>query len=297
MKILLIGKNGQLGWELNRCLQPLGLVVAVDYPKIDLANGHQVRGYMNDIRPDVIINSAAYTAVDDAEKGQDIAMAVNADAPGILAKEAKYLNAFLIHYSTDYVFDGTKGAPYVETDQPNPVNVYGQSKLEGEENIRSVGGSFLILRTSWVYSLRQGGFVQKVLKWSRENETLRIVSDQVGSPTWARMLAEVTAQLLAIAGDHPYSWIKERSGLYHLGGEGVVSRLDWATAILKYDPKPEDQTIIKILPAKTSEFPTPAKRPLYTPLNCNLFTNTFGLRLPPWEDALRLAMEDIIRHE
>ena len=196
MKILLFGKNGQLGWELHRCLAPLGMVFAVDYPEVNLANGHQVRSLLKGNRPDVIVNAAAYTAVDDAENDQDKAMAVNAVAPGILAEEARLLNVVLIHYSTDYVFDGMKGAAYVETDRPNPLNVYGQSKLEGEKNVQQVGGSFLILRTSWVYSLRQGGFVQKVLKWSRENETLRIVADQVGSPTWARMLAEVTAQLL-----------------------------------------------------------------------------------------------------
>ena len=291
MKFLLLGKNGQLGWELQRCLPSLGTVIAVDYPELDMAHGPQVRSLVKENRPDVIINATAYTAVDKAEGDEDTAMAVNAIGPGILAEETKEHNAVLIHYSTDYVFDGTKSEPYIESDPPNPINVYGQSKFEGEKNVREVDGAFLIFRTSWVYSLRQGGFVRKVLDWAREKEVLSIVSDQVGSPTWARILAEVTTQILVKAGGDPYAWINQRRGLYHLGGEGTTSRLNWAKSILKYDPKKEEQVVREIIPAKTSEFPTPARRPLHTPLNCGLFVKTFGLRLPGWEETLRLAMD------
>lgn len=290
MKILLIGKNGQVGWELNRCLHTLGAVHALDYPEIDLARADSIREWTQRIQPQVIVNAAAYTAVDQAESEPDLAMAINGTAPGILAEEALKVGAALVHYSSDYVFDGTKGDAYQESDAPNPLSVYGWSKLAGDQNIQQVDGAFLILRTTWVYSLRQGGFVQKVLSWARNNETLRVVSDQVGSPTWARMLAEATAQVLAQAGEDPASWIKERRGLYHLGGSGAVSRLDWAKTILKYDPNPGEQVVREVLPALTRDFPTPAKRPLYSPVKCDLFENTFGLGLPNWEAALSLAM-------
>ncbi len=290
MKILLIGKNGQLGWELDRCLRTLGLVYPLDYPEIDLARADSLREWVVRIQPQVIVNAAAYTAVDQAESEPDLAMTINGTAPGILAEEALKVGAALVHYSSEYVFDGTKGEAYQENDEPNPLSVYGWSKLAGDHNIQQVGGATLILRTTWVYSLRQGGFVQKVLSWARHNETLRIVSDQVGSPTWARMLAEATAQVLAKAGVDPSPWIEERRGLYHLGGAGAVSRLDWAKAILEYDPNPNEQVVREVLPAQTREFPTPAQRPLYSPVKCDLFENTFGIGLPDWEVALRLAM-------
>ena len=290
MRILLIGKTGQLGWELLRTMAPLGDVVVVDYPEIDLSDENSARDWVRRVQPQVIVNAAAYTAVDRAEDEPELAMAINGTAPGVLAEEARSLGAALVHYSTDYVFDGTKGEAYIESDTPNPLSVYGLSKSAGDQNVQQVGGANLIFRTAWVYSLRQGGFVQKVLGWARQNETLRIVSDQVGSPTWARMLAEVTAQVLAMGGANPADWVAERRGLYHLGGDGAVSRLDWAKAILKYDPKLEEQVVQEVLPALSSEFPTPARRPLHSPLKCDLFTDTFGLRLPGWERALKLAM-------
>jgi len=226
-----------LGWELQRTLAPLGEVTAIDFPEINLANEDQVRGWINDICPDVIVNAAAYTAVDKAESEPELAMAVNGTAPGILAEEANALNAAFVHYSTDYVFDGTKGEAYIESDLPNPINSYGWSKLGGDQNVQQVGGAFLIFRPAWIYSIREGGFVQKVLSWARMNETLKIVDDQVGSPTCARMLAEISSQVLAKADSNLTKWIKDRSGIYHLGGEGTASRLEWAQAILKLDPK------------------------------------------------------------
>jgi dTDP-4-dehydrorhamnose reductase len=291
MKILLLGKNGQLGWELQRCLASLGEVHALDYPEIDLANRDGLRASICASQPEVIINATAYTAVDRAESESSLVYAINADGPAAIAEEASSLGAALIHFSTDYVFDGTKGKPYVETDTPNPLSVYGKSKLAGEQAVQSVGGAYLILRTAWVYSLRRDSFISKVLQWARQNEALRIVDDQVSNPTWARMLAQATALLLARAGNNFHPWLAERKGLYHLAGDGFASRLDWARKILALDPHREEQVCKEILPALTSDFPTPAQRPLFSALDCDHFTATFGLRLPAWESALRIAME------
>ncbi len=295
MLILLFGRIGQLGWELRRTLAPLGRVTALDFPEIDLADPDQVCRPIRDVRPQIIINATAYTAVDRAESEPEIALAINGRAPGIMAEEARAIGAALIHYSTDYVFDGLKGSPYLETDRPNPANAYGHSKLAGEEFVQQVGGAALILRTSWVYSLRGDSFVTKVLNWSRRSRTLRMVTDQVSNPTWARMLAEISADLLALkagdSGQHIVAWLGEHRGIYHLAGEGYASRLEWAQAILSYDPHPEEQTIQELLPALTSDFPAPAQRPLFSALNCNRFTEAFGLRLPAWKTALQLAME------
>ena len=287
MKILLLGNTGQLGWELQRCLPPLGDVHGLDYPQIDLANPETLREVIRAYKPDTIVNSTAYTAVDVAESKSDLAYAINAKASAVMAEEAKALNATLIHYSTDYVFDGAKGSTYVETDATNPLNVYGASKLAGEQAIQSVASSYLIFRTAWVYSLRRDSFVTKTLQWARQNETLRLVDDQISNPTWARMLAEITAQVLARGGDY----IRERAGLYHLAGDGFASRLEWARLVLELDPNRHEQRVKEILPAPTSDFQTPATRPLFSALNCDRFTSTFGLRLPSWESTLRMAMD------
>lgn len=291
MLILLLGHNGQLGWELHRTLLPLGEVMALDYPEIDLSLPDSVCQIVRDTNPQVIVNAAAYTAVDRAESEPDVAMAVNGHAPGLLAEMAFSLGAALIHYSTDYVFDGYKGSLYTEADSPKPLNEYGQSKLAGEQAISQVDGAYITLRTSWVYSLRSDSFVTKVLGWARQNEILRIVSDQIANPTWARALAEITALFLARGGDDIAGWIKERRGIYHLAGTGHTSRYQWAQAILRFDPRSEEQIARQIQPALTAEFPTPAKRPLYSALNCDRFTHTFGLKLPEWEYTLRLAMQ------
>lgn len=290
MRILLLGKNGQLGWELLRSLSPLGKVLALDYPEIDLAKDDFI-AVTHAYQPQVIINATAYTAVDRAESEPEVAMAVNARAPGILAEQALKLGAALIHYSTDYVFDGAKGSDYTETDAPNPLGAYGRSKLEGELAIQQVGGAHLILRTSWVYSLRRESFVTKVLEWARQQTTLRVVSDQVGNPTWARMLAEISAQMLAKGNQDIAGWAGEHSGVYHLAGSDRASRLEWAQAILQLDPRKAEQRVQEILPARSADFPTPARRPLHSALNCDKFTHTFGLQLPPWRETLQLAMD------
>jgi dTDP-4-dehydrorhamnose reductase len=287
--VLLIGKNGQLGWELHRTLTTLGELIAVDYPEIDLGKPETGLDLIRRIQPQVIVNAAAYTAVDQAETEQDLARKINAIAPGVLAEEARRLNALFIHYSTDYVFDGTKGTPYSEEDKPNPLNYYGLSKLEGEQNVENIGGAYLIFRTSWVYSLRQqSGFVNKVLQWARQQETLRIVKDQISNPTWARMLAEVTAQILA----QGVEVCSKRKGLYHLAGSGFTSRFEWAKSILALDPNRSEQTVKELLPALTSEFPTPARRPLFSVLGSGKFMATFGLSLTEWDYSLRLAMDE-----
>lgn len=291
MRILLLGNTGQLGWELQRSLAPLGEVTALDFPAIDLSQAEPVRQLVRQMRPGVIVNATAYTAVDRAEIQPEIARAINAAAPGILAEEAAALGAAMIHYSTDYVFDGVKGSPYVESDPPNPLGMYGRSKLEGEQAVERVGGCYLTLRTSWVYSLRRDSFVTKVLQWSRQQPSLRIVDDQISNPTWARMLAEVTAQLLAMGGKDLTGWLGERAGLYHLAGSGYASRLEWAKVILSFDPHRDEQVVRELLPARTAEFPTPAQRPLFSALVCDRFHATFGLSMPAWEESLRLAMD------
>ena len=290
-KILLLGNTGQLGWELERTLAPLGEVVGFDYPAINLARPDSIRQVVQQVRPQVIVNATAYTAVDRAESEPELATAINALAPGMLAKAAAELDASLIHFSTDYVFDGNKGSTYIETDAPNPLGVYGSSKLAGEKAVSQAGGAYLILRTSWVYSIRRPSFVTKVLEWSRKQPVLRMVTDQVANPTAARMLAEITALLLAKAAPDTTPWISERSGIYHLAGSGIASRLEWAQAILEMDPHPNERVTGKIEPALTTDFPTPARRPLYSALNCEKFEQTFGLRLPDWRVALKLTLD------
>ncbi len=288
MRIFILAENGQLGWELCRTLAPLGEIIAVDYPKIDLERPETVCELIREIKPALVVNAAAYTAVDLAETERERAAKINAIAPGLLAEECNRLGAMFFHYSTDYVFDGTKGSPYIESDTPNPLSVYGRSKLEGEQLVRKAGGAHLIFRTSWVYSMRgQGGFISKVMQWSRRQETLRMVTDQVSNPTWARMLAEVAAQI-AVRGQ---KYVAERSGLYHLAGSGFASRLEWAKMILELDPNKQEQITKEILPALTADFPTPAERPLFSALDCSKFESTFDLKLPDWQTALRLAMQ------
>jgi dTDP-4-dehydrorhamnose reductase len=292
MRILLLGKNGQLGWELNRSLPTLGELTALDYPQIDLTDVEPICKHIRKTRPDVLINATAYTQVDRAEIELDRVEAINQNAPGKLAEACAEVGAAMIHFSTDYVFDGLKNNPYVENDTPNPLNVYGRTKLGGEQSVANNSTAYWIFRTSWVYSMRGSGFVSKVLEWARKNHSLRITADQIGNPTWARMLAEITSQLLARSGEAPAEWIRERRGLYHLAGSGYASRIEWARKILSLDPYPEQQICKEILPAETSEFSDIAKRPLFSALNCDYFHATFGLELPQWELALFLAFNN-----
>jgi len=287
----LLGNTGQLGWELERSLAPLGELNACDYPAIDLADITSLRQIIRGCQPDLLINATAYTAVDRAETEPELAKTINAIAPAVMAEEVRLKRASIIHFSTDYVFDGLKGSPYLESDLPGPLSVYGHTKLAGEQAVQQVGGAYLVLRTSWVYSLRRDGFVNKVLGWARTQPTLKLVTDQVSGPTWARMLAEVTSHLAVLAGEDPFGWFTEHHGLYHLAGSGYCSRFEWGQQVLELDPYKEEQIVHELLPGLTAEFPTPARRPLFSALNCDRFFQTFHLRMPDWKFALKLAME------
>ena len=290
-KILQIGTKGQLGWELLRTCAPLGEVVALDYPDVDLSDSKALRKLVRNSKPDIIINAAAYTNVDKAESEADLARAINATGPGVLAEEAKKIGAVVVHYSTDYVFDGIKDSPYIETDTPNPLSVYGQTKLEGEQTVAASGCSFLVLRSSWIYSKRSG-FVAKVLEWVRTQETIRIVDDQISSPTPARLMAEITANLVSKIEANSESWMAERKGVYHCACNGFCSRYEWAKAVLQLSSSNPMRPGQKLLPAHTSDFSTPATRPLRSCLDSSKFEATFGMKIPYWLNALELAMDD-----
>ena len=292
MKILLFGKNGQLGWEFRRILPILGDVIPLDREELDLCDGAAIQKTIAELKPGLIVNASAYTDVDASEKETELATKINAQAPGIMAETARKLGAAFVHYSTDYVFDGRKNAPYTETDPVHPLNMYGKSKAMGEEYIQQAGQGYLIFRTSWVYSLRGNSFVNKALKWSRQNRMLKVVSDQISNPTWARTLAEVTGFVLAGQDKDLYAGICERQGIYHLAGGGFTSRYEWAKQILADDPRRAEQIVETLEPALTGEFPTPAVRPLFSALDCTLFEETFGLRLPAWSESLQLAMAE-----
>ena len=290
MRIALFGKNGQLGWEFERILPLLGEVIAWGRGEVDVSELQNVKKTLDEVKPDLIINTSAYTEVDRAETEVERAMKVNALAPAVMAEAAHKTGAVFIHYSTDYVFDGTSKVPYTELDRTNPLNVYGQSKLIGEENIKQAGDAYLILRTSWVYSMRGNSFVNKVLSWARKNETLKVVKDQIGSPTWARMLAGITSLMIAQNNSNLLEIIREKRGVYHMAGSGYTSRYELAKQILANDPKLSEQVVRSLEPALSKDFPTPATRPLFSALNCTRFEESFGLQLPAWDSALKLAM-------
>lgn len=293
-RILLIGPTGQVGWELLCCVQSYGKVFAVgrnptEKPSqayLDLADPDSIRSVIQEVKPHIILNAAAYTAVDKAESEPELAQAINGVAPGILAEEAKALNALLVHYSTDYVFDGTQKTPYQETDSVNPMSVYGKTKLAGEQAMQAVGGRYLILRTAWVYGMRGHNFLLTMRRLAKEREQLKVVNDQIGTPTWSRMIAEATVQILAQL-HSPLSRvdISAVTGIYHLTCTGKASWYEFTKAIVaQLDKQPE------VLPITTAEYPTPAKRPSYSLLSNDKLATTFGLTLPNWEYALELCL-------
>jgi dTDP-4-dehydrorhamnose reductase len=290
MRIVLFGKNGQLGWEFQRILPVLGEVIALGRDEVDVSDLQNVKETLDELKPNLIINTSAYTEVDRAETEAELAKKINALSPGVMAAAARKHGAVFIHYSTDYVFDGKKDIPYTENDPTHPLNIYGESKLMGEENIKQVGEACLILRTSWVYSLRGNSFVNKVLGWAHKNESLKIVSDQISSPTWARMLAGITSLMIAQNSVNLFEVVRERRGVYHLAGSGYTSRYEWAKQILANDPNRSEQIVRNLEPASSEDFPAPALRPLFSALDCTHFEETFGLQLPAWDGALKLAM-------
>ncbi len=284
MKILLTGSTGQVGYELARSLQGVGEVVAVDRQQMDLADLDQVRRVIRAVQPNMIVNPAAYTAVDKAESEPALAFRVNAEAPELMAEEARLLGASMVHYSTDYVFDGSAAAPRVEDDATGPLNVYGASKLAGEQAIAAAGIPHLIFRTSWVYGMRGKNFLLTMLRLARERDELRVVADQFGAPTWSRTIADVSAQVLAQAHAGGREWWVQNRGVYHLTAQGQTSWYEFTRAILE-----EAGIDCRVLPITSADYPVPARRPEYSVLSCERLMARF-CHLPDWKQALQLCM-------
>ena len=294
MKLLLLGKNGQVGWELQRSLAPLGEVVALERSDAggDIADLAGLAQTIRALRPDVIVNAAAHTAVDKAEAEPELVLRLNAEAPEAMAAEARRLGALLVHYSTDYVFDGSGTRPWVETDTPAPLSVYGRTKLEGEQLIQQSGAKHLILRTSWVYAARGGNFAKTMLRLAQERERLTVIDDQWGAPTGAELLADVTAHAIRHLQQRP-----QDAGLYHLVAGGEVTWNGYAKFVIEHASKA--QSAIKIVakevaPVPTSAFPTPAVRPHNSRLNTSKLQTTFGLTLPHWQAGVERMLTEIL---
>ncbi|MBP8147075.1 MAG: dTDP-4-dehydrorhamnose reductase [Acidovorax sp.] len=296
MNILLFGKGGQVGWELQRSLAVLGHVTALDHDSTDhcgdFANPEGIAATVRALQPDVIVNAAAHTAVDKAESEPELARLLNATTPGVLAREAAALGAWLVHYSTDYVFDGSGTRPWVETDTPAPLSVYGRTKLEGEQLIQQSGAKHLILRTSWVYAARGGNFAKTMLRLAQERERLTVIDDQWGAPTGAELLADVTAHAIRHLQQRP-----QDAGLYHLVAGGEVTWNGYAKFVIEHASKA--QSAIKIVakevaPVPTSAFPTPAVRPHNSRLNTSKLQTTFGLTLPHWQTGVERMLTEIL---
>jgi dTDP-4-dehydrorhamnose reductase len=286
MKILLLGRNGQVSRALQARLNAPEELVIVGSEQLDLSQTHAIRACLHRHRPQLIINAAAHTAVDAAEHAPEAAFAINARAPGVLAEVAAELNAPLIHYSTDYVFDGSQGGAYSESDAPNPLSVYGRSKLAGEQAIRAVGGQHLILRTSWVYSRHGRNFLLTMQRLLQERQQLNVVSDQIGAPTWAGHIAAATVQLIQ-------RWQTERTdnwGLYHFSAGGATSWFGFAQAIAA-ELRAQGRSIATLAPIPTSDYPTPAQRPLNSRLDGSRLLRDWGIRLPDWHAGLRECLD------
>ena len=282
MKILLAGASGQLAQELQPILLSLGEVIAVDRTRLDLSRPESIRQAMAEIQPDLVVNAGAYTAVDKAESEPELANAVNGIAPGILAEECEKLGASLIHFSTDYVFDGSHGSAYLETDSTNPLGTYGKSKLAGEEAIRKAGNRHIIIRTAWVYGNGgKGNFVKTMLRLGKEREEIRVVADQIGSPTWTRDLAEAISQIIPLLGSETF-------GTYQYTNSGVCSWYDFAIAIFEEAAKLGlPLKVQRVIPITTSEYPTPAKRPAFSVLSTVKISALLGTHPPHWRQGLR----------
>ncbi|WP_313148248.1 dTDP-4-dehydrorhamnose reductase [Diaphorobacter nitroreducens] len=296
MNILLLGKSGQVGWELQRSLAVLGRVTALDHDSTehcgDFANPEGVRETVRALRPDVIVNAAAHTAVDKAESEPEIARLLNATTPGVLAEEAARLGAWLVHYSTDYVFDGSGTRPWVETDAPAPLSVYGATKLEGEQRIQQTGCRHLILRTSWVYAARGGNFAKTMLRLGSERERLTVIDDQWGAPTGADLLADVTAHAVRHLQSRPGD-----GGLYHCVAGGETNWHSYAKYVLEHARQAQPAIELKateVVPVPTSAFPTPARRPHNSRLDTTRLQTTFGLVLPPWQQGVARMLTEIL---
>jgi dTDP-4-dehydrorhamnose reductase len=292
-RILIFGRIGQVGWELRHKLACLGQVSTVEYPEVDFTNPDSIRSAVRAVEPAVIVNAAAYTAVDKAESELQLATAINATGPGVLAEEAKRLGGLLVHYSTDYVFDGSKLTPWVETDAPNPLSAYGRTKLAGDQAIQASGCDHLIFRTSWVYGARGNNFLLTMLRLGKERAELRIVDDQIGSPTSSECIAQATSDVLAQVLAPGATGIQGRSGIYNLTSNGETSWFGFAKAILTEAAVRFGSPLPNLVPILTANYPTPAKRPANSRLSCQRLEQTFGVSLPHWEQALSLVLDTL----
>ena len=294
MRILLTGKNGQIGWELNRSLSTLGTVYAMGRDQIDLSQPETLGSIIQEIKPDIIINAAAYTAVDKAESEPELAMTVNGIAPGVIAEEAKKIGAGMIHYSTDYVFDGKATAPYKEEDPPCPLSVYGKSKLAGDQGVIQAGIPHIILRTGWVYSLRGNNFLLNTQNLAQTRKQIKVVNDQTGGPTWSRAIAEGTARILEQCPPRSTkkSEIFSHSGIFNMSCGGETSWFGFANKILELSGLIKDTELISI---PTIEYPTPAVRPRNSLLSNKKLIQTFHHELPHWQEALQECLNSAPR--
>ena len=294
-RILLIGASGQVGTELQRSFAGFGELISCNRNSLDLTSEAAIRSVVEHTRPDVILNAAAYTAVDKAESEPELAYAINAHAPLVLAQEAARRNVLLVHYSTDYVFDGTKSSPWSEDDATHPLNVYGASKLAGEQAVRAAGGRHLIFRTSWVYGPHGRNFLFTMLRLARERERLRVVDDQRGAPTSSIAIADATRTLVEGALTGRFGAVEQWVGLYHMTCAGVVSWCGFAQAIFARADKLLDGRLPQVVPIPGAEYPTPARRPLNSALSCEKLGRAFGVRLPTWEAGLDRVVEQLKR--
>lgn len=297
MKILLLGKNGQVGWELQRALAPLGELIALDFDSpgplgADFSKPESLAATVRAVAPQIIVNAAAHTAVDKAESEPELARAINASAAGVLAREAVAIGAWLAHYSTDYVFDGSGSTPWLEDSPTGPLSVYGQTKLEGEDAIRTSGVRHLIFRTSWVYAARGGNFAKTMLRLAKERDKLTVINDQIGAPTGADLLADVTAHALRAALQQPVL-----SGTYHAVAGGETSWHGYAKHVIEFARaagQPIKVPADAIEPVPTSAFPTPAKRPGNSRMNTRKLQETFGFTLPPWQTGVERMLTEVL---
>jgi dTDP-4-dehydrorhamnose reductase len=288
--ILLTGASGQVGSELLLALAAVGRVVAPGRRQLDMENPASIRSFARDLRPEVVVNAAAHTAVDRAESEPDLCAAINAEAPRVLAEEAARLGALMVHYSTDYVFDGAKGAPYTEDDVPAPLNFYGQSKLLGEQGVAAAGGRHLILRTSWVYGVSGSNFFRTMLRLARERREIQVVSDQIGAPTWSRTIARETASLVVRMRDTRHT---AAGGVYHLSSDGSTNWYEFARAIIDGDPASQEQICERVVPIASADYPTAARRPAYSVLDNGKLRETFGIAIPDWRDELHRVLSEL----
>ncbi|WP_374028797.1 dTDP-4-dehydrorhamnose reductase [Bdellovibrio bacteriovorus] len=290
MRILVFGKNGQVAWELQRSLASLGETRFVGSNEVNFAVPEAIAQAIREYKPTCIVNAAAYTAVDKAESDESVANQVNGESVGTLAHEAKKIGATVLHYSTDYVFDGEKKTPYVETDIPSPLNAYGRSKLLGEKRLLEVGGDSVILRVSWVYGRKGSNFLRTMLRLGGEKEELKVVNDQVGAPTWSRHIADVTSHIISD------SDLRGKSGIYHVSPQGETSWFGFASKIFELHNEMYAEKTLKIkslLPIPSEQYPSPAQRPLNSRMSSGKLRDSFGLELPLWERSLELMMSDL----